>query len=173
MNNKKIYIVLTRTNTIPSKLIRLITKDTYSHVSISYNKKCDHMFSFGRKYKYFPLIGQFNIENIRKGFFNRKNTSMAIYELNITNEQMDNIEKIINFIQKTSTGYNIIGLILALFKIKLHRNKYYCSEFVFEVLSNEKVNIYDKNNVIFKPEQLVSDKFNKIYEGKIIDYVNS
>ena len=52
--------------------------------------------------------------------------------------------------------------------IKVNRNKYYCSEFVYEVLSSDGINILDSNDVRIQPEELInSESFNKIYEGKI------
>ncbi len=127
---KKIYVVLTQTYSGISRAIKLFTHDTYSHVSISFDKNCNEMYSFGRKYKYFPLYGVFKKEKIREGLFKNKKSLIAIYEVNVTDKQYDKIRKKINEIKRTNRGYNIIGLLLAEFKIKLNRNKYYCSEFV-------------------------------------------
>ncbi len=171
--NKKIYIVLTQTYTCIAWAIKIISGEKYSHASISLDNKCKNMYSFGRKYVYFPFYGVFEKEHLDKGLFAKnKNSLIAIYELNVNNEQYNQIKYKIKQIEKTNKGYNIIGLLLALFKIKLHRNKYYCSEFVYEVLSSDKVNIYDKNHVIFKPEDLVkNNNFNMIYEGKVKDFI--
>lgn len=46
---KKIYVILLHTNTIPSKLVRFFTRYKYSHVAISLSRKCDILYSFGRK----------------------------------------------------------------------------------------------------------------------------
>ena len=64
-----------------------------------------------------------------------------------------------------------MGLLLAYFRVKLHRKKYYCSEFVYEVLSNKEIEIYNKENTLFKPKELITNKFVKIFEGKIRDYI--
>ena len=48
-------------------------------------------------------------------------------------------------------GYNIVGLILAIFDFRVKRKKYYCSEFVYKVLSNDKVNIFPKKKDVIKP----------------------
>ena len=131
------------------------------------------MYSFGRKYLYFPFIGSFNKENINKGLFLNKNATMSLYEIDVTDEQYNEVIKRIDQIKKTNKGYNIIGLLLAFFRIKLHRNKYYCSEFIYEVLSSKKINIYQKNKIRFKPVELVNSNFKKLYEGKISDFINS
>ena len=173
MNNKKVYIVLTQTYTTLARIIKTITKDKYSHASLSLDPKCDKMYSFGRKYIYFPFYGIFLKEDLRKGLFSRnKNALVAIYEINVTDYQYNKIKEKIKEIELNNKGYNIIGLLLAHFRVKLHRKKYYCSEFVYEVLSNKEIEIYNKENTLFKPEELITNnKFVKIFEGKIRDYI--
>ena len=173
MNEKKIYIVLTQTYTTIARIIKSITKDKYSHASISLDIKCNNMYSFGRKYIYFPFYGIFLKEDLRKGLFIRnKNALIAIYEIKVTKKQYNKIKDKIKEIELNNKGYNIIGLLLAHFRIKLHRRKYYCSEFVYEVLSNKEIEIYNKENTLFKPEELITNnKFVKIFEGKIRDYI--
>ena len=173
MNEKKIYIVLTQTYTTIARIIKSITKDNYSHASISLDIKCNNMYSFGRKYIYFPFYGIFLKEDLRKGLFIRnKNALVAIYEIKVTKKQYNKIKDKIKEIELNNKGYNIIGLLLAHFRIKLHRRKYYCSEFVYEVLSNKEIEIYNKENTLFKPEELITNnRFVKIFEGKIRDYI--
>ena len=173
MNEKKIYIVLTQTYTTIARIIKSITKDNYSHASISLDIKCNNMYSFGRKYIYFPFYGIFLKEDLRKGLFIRnKNALIAIYEIKVTKKQYNKIKDKIKEIELNNKGYNIIGLLLAHFRIKLHRRKYYCSEFVYEVLSNKEIEIYNKENTLFKPEELITNnRCVKIFEGKIRDYI--
>ena len=173
MNEKKIYIVLTQTYTTIARIIKSITKDKYSHASISLDIKCNNMYSFGRKYIYFPFYGIFLKEDLRKGLFIRnKNALIVIYEIKVTKKQYNKIKDKIKEIELNNKGYNIIGLLLAHFRVKLHRRKYYCSEFVYEVLSNKEIEIYNKENTLFKPEELITNnKFVKIFEGKIRDYI--
>lgn len=175
MKDKKIYIVLTQTYTGLARTIKAITRNKYSHISISFDKDCTHMYSFGRKYDWFPFLGIFKIEDINKGLFQKnENALIAIYEITVNEYKYKKIIKKIEEIEKDNKGYNIIGLLLAEFRIKLHRKKYYCSEFVFEVLSSKKVKIINSDNVLFRPEEIVSGTTNKlIYEGFIRDYASS
>ena len=122
MKKPKIYIVLTQTYTSVARMIRLFTKDKYSHASLSLDKSCTEMYSFGRKYNTLPLPGIFKQENIHQGLFvSNPNSLVAIYELEITAYQYKKILKKINEIKETNKGYNIIGLVLAKFQIKLNR----------------------------------------------------
>lgn len=68
---KKIYIVLTYTGTILSKLVKMYTKKEYSHVSIALDEDLKEMYSFGRTYAYCPFIAGFVHEEIDKGTFKR------------------------------------------------------------------------------------------------------
>lgn len=173
MNDKKIYIVLTQTYTCIARAIRIFSHEKYSHASIAFDEKCEKMYSFGRKYIHFPFYGVFKREHLDKGLYAKnKKCLIAVYEVNVSDEQYKQIEKRVKEIKNNNRGYNIIGLLLAYFRIKLHRNKYYCSEFVYEVLSSDNINVLDKNKILFKPEELVKDNnFNMIYEGKIRDFI--
>lgn len=130
------------------------------------------MYSFGRKYSYIAFIGCFNTENIREGLYKtHKNSKMAIYKLDVGESQFDKIKEKVYEIKKTSKGYNIIGLLLANFRIRVNRNKYYCSEFVYNVLADKDVNILDKKDNIFKPmELLIINGLELVYEGKVNEY---
>ena len=97
---------------------------------------------------------------------------MAIYELDVTDDQYENIAKKIDDISHKSKGYNIIGLICAIWKKRLNRNKYYCSEFVYNVLSDENVKLVSKDDEIFRPiDFLCIEGLQLIYEGKISEYL--
>ena len=171
IKNKKVYLVLTQTYSGIARTIKLITRKKYSHSSLSLDKNCNIMYSFGRKYRYFPFYGVFSKEDLRKGLFKNKNARIAIYEIDVTEDQYNGIVDKIKRIKERNRGYNIIGLLLAYFRIKLYRNKYYCSEFVYEVLSSSKVKIYDNNKVRFQPEELIEKSFKKIFEGTIKEFL--
>lgn len=172
MKEKSVYIVLSQTYSSLARAIKLLTHGKYSHASISFDKNCTAMYSFGRKYVNFPFYGIFSRESIYKGLFAKnKNASIAIYEIKVSDYKYKKIKEKVDEIKYKNKGYNILGLLLAGFKIKLHREKYYCSEFVYEVLSSENIDVLSKEKVVFKPDELVRDNsFIKIFEGKIIDY---
>ena len=61
---KKIYVLLTKTGTVPSKIIGKLSRARFSHASLSIDNEFTDMFSFGRKgMKVFP--GGFAKENLR------------------------------------------------------------------------------------------------------------
>ena len=169
---KKIYIVLSQNYTVLSRIIKNITKNKYSHISISFNKECTDMYSIGRTYKRWPFSGCYKNENIGKGVFTlNKNSEIAIYELEVSESKYSNIRKLLNEYGSKAKGYNLLGLIFALFNKKLDRKKYYCSEFIYKILSDDSVKIFPKTENIVKPMDFLKMKnLNKIYEGNIIKY---
>lgn len=173
MTDKKyIYIVLTKNHTLLSQLITLVTKSEYAHASITFNPDCSLMYSFGRKYVYTPFWGTFKKENIRTGIFaiNRSN-KIKIYQLEIDIHTYNKILDNINLIANNNKGYNTIGLFLGLFNKRIKRNKYYCSEFVYEIL-NKDVNLIKDIGGSIKPNDLLCiDGLNLLYEGKIQNYI--
>lgn len=74
--------------------------------------------------------------------------------------------------KRFSYCYNYIGLALAAFNIyRKFNNRYYCSEFVRELLSDCDIISPDSFGSIVKPmEFLQLDDFRIIYDGKLQDY---
>jgi len=170
---KKIYIVFSQTNTVLSRIIKIITKNEYSHVSISFDKACRTMYSFGRKYDNNPFYGIFKIENISEGLFKKCNAKIAIYELEVSEKIYKNIKKNIKRIEKENKGYNIFGLILAIFGLRVRRKKYYCSEFIYNVLSDDNVKIIRKTKKSIRPRYIYNniDDLKLIYSGRVNNYL--
>lgn len=169
---KKIYIVLSQSYSVLARIIKLVTKDKYSHISISFDKECTDMYSIGRKYKYYPFIGCYMNENIYKGLYSvSQRAEILIYELTISDEKYKNIKKLLDEYGISCKGYNFLGLVLAIFNKKINRKKYYCSEFIYNVLSDDSVNILKRTNNIVKPMDFLKiGNLKFIYEGKIYDY---
>ena len=171
---KKIYIVLSYTGTIMSKIVRLYTKYEYSHVSISLDKKMNNMYSFGRKNLYNMFDGGYVIENKRSKFYKKfKNTKCIILELEVSNEQYDELTNIINEYNENKDiyKYDIIGVFLRPFNIKIDRKNYfYCTKFVKEIL--EESDIYKFDNDFIKPIDFLDIPNSKIiYKGKLLSYL--
>ena len=166
---RKIYIVLTHTGTIVSRLIKIFTRNKYSHVSIALDENMDEMYSFGRLNPYNPFLGGFVREGIHIGTFKRfKNTKSQIFSLEIADEQYQKLKDILEkmCINKQAYKFNITGLVFALFRKRLMRkNKFYCSQFVRYVMENS--DIKDKHmSEVIKPEDFKKlENLHMEYEG--------
>lgn len=170
---KKIYIILTHTGTVLSRIIKKYTKDEFSHVSIALDEELNKMYSFGRLNPYNAFYGGFVHEYINEGTFKRfYKTRAKIYSLEISDEQYKEISKnIIKFEQsKDKYKFNIVGL----FAVGIHKriqkeNRFYCAEFVKYIL--EKSGVDTKLPEIIKPEDFKKlEGLKEIYSGLLRQY---
>ena len=167
---KNIYIILSHSGTIPSKLVKLYTRNKYSHVSISLDNDLKEFYSFGRKTLYNPLNSGFIIENKNSLFYKRfKNTKCTIIKLTVTKEQYDKLISIIDEYKnnKDIYKYDFVGLILRVVHIKLNRKNYsYCTKFLKKVL--EESDIFNFNKDFIKPDNFLNIPNTEIvYSGKL------
>lgn len=170
---RKIYIVLTYTGTILSKIIKIYTKDEFSHVSIALDEELKQMYSFGRLNPYNPFVGGFVHENVNSGTFGRfKKTKSAVYSLEVDDEEYERMQETIKNIQEAEKpyGFNVIGLFAVALKLKIQKkNSFYCAEFVKYVL--EKSGIETNLPKIIRPDSFNYLKNLKLeYEGMFREY---
>lgn len=142
---KKIYIVLTYTGTVLSRIIKLYTKREYSHVSISLDENLESMYSFGRFNAYNPFWAGFVQESTKYGTFKRfSKTKSKIYSLEVSDSDYEIIKNIIDDFnsKKDIYRFNMIGLAAVMFnqKVKI-KNHYYCAEFVKYLFDNTSLKI--------------------------------
>ena len=64
---KTIYILLTKSTTICSKVVYLSTKSEYTHSAISLDKNFDKLYTFSRKYKRLLLPAGYVVESAYEG----------------------------------------------------------------------------------------------------------
>ena len=173
-NEYKLYIVISQTGTMFSRIVRFFTKDPYNHSSISLNEDLTDMYSFGRKYARLPFPGGFIQECIgTKVFATHPNTTMIVYELSVTREQYNKVRQIVREMrrQKNMYAYNLLGVIFVIFhKYHPSHNKYYCSEFVKYLLTESGITSDQELPVICKPMDFLKVSGNKIYEGRMNNY---
>lgn len=173
--SRKIYLVQSYTRTIPARLVKLATKYKYSHVSLCLDKKCDVMYSFGRKKLYNFLNGGFISEKRDGAFFKRfSDTVCRIYELEVTDEQYNKLYSKIEYMieNEDKYKYDTLGFVLRGFKIKVKfKDRYVCSQFVAQMLVDANVAEFDKDTAFVKPQDFDSLRgVKKIYEGRYLDY---
>lgn len=135
---KKVYILLTKSNTVCSKIIYQFAKGKYTHASISLDANFEQMYSFARKYRYAMLPAGFVRENLYEGIMgDSDNMNCAVYELEVTNLTYFKLKALLHNMEKKKDeyGYNIRGLLGCIFDKKIGREKhFYCSEFVYYAL---------------------------------------
>ncbi len=173
---KHIYILLTRSSTCISKIINLTTSDRYTHASISFEESLQPMYSFARKYVNFPLPAGLRIEPLHKGFFKKHNQiPCALYELEVSDDVYAAAKREVEemMLEARKYEFSIIGLILCRLNIPLRRqNKYFCSEFVSEILSRSNALPLPKAPSLMRPNDYTEiPALSCKYEGKLSNLV--
>ena len=85
---RQLYIVLSQTGTLLSRLIRYITGAEYNHASISMSEDLEKMYSFGRIHPYNPFWRGFVVESPHTGTFKRfSDTKAKILVVDIDEER--------------------------------------------------------------------------------------
>jgi hypothetical protein len=174
MIEKKIYILLTDTGTLFTKLIKLYTKKPYNHASISFDSELSEVYSFGRKTARNPFIGGFVKEDVDKGLF--KEANCVVYALKVNEVQLQKMNCYIKEIeaQKGEYRYNLLGLLGFLFNKPIQRKKaFFCSQFVATVLKECNIIDFGKSPSLVAPNDLQKvSKCQLVYEGELKAYPN-
>lgn len=175
MEKVSIYIIATQTGTMLSRLLKIVTKAKYNHVSISLDPQLEQMYSFGRKYPYNPIIAGLVKENPHRGTFKRfPNTIAKIISIEIDKKDYDIIKNHIEsmYAHKDDYHYNLQGVAYGYFnKTYKKDNYYYCSEFVREVLiKGHVVNEFFFDDIVKPVDILEIANHKHVYEGLLKDY---
>lgn len=175
MEGNKVYLLLTDTGTIFTRMIKLYTKKPYNHASIVFDENFIEVYSFGRKRPRNPFIGGFVNEDVRQGLF--KNARCAIYSFSATDQQVSKMKTFIKEIEmeKHLYRYNLIGLITFILNKPYERERaYFCSEFVAQVLNEGGISQFQKPISLVSPNDLRNMKnFQLEFEGELADLLAS
>lgn len=170
-----IYVMLSRTHTVPARLIRLFTGEPYSHASIALDVELKQMYSFARKHIHNPFDCGFIQEDIETGIFGRdKNTYCSVYEVPVTEEQYQILTRELDtFIQNREVyRYNYTGLVGVMFGKNIEDGKhFFCSQFVSYIFYKSGIILHSKQSGLTRPYDFhlrLKDK--RIYKGKLSEY---
>lgn len=172
---KDVYILLTDTGSVLTRMIKTFTASPYNHVSISFDEDLKTLYSFGRRNPNNPFLGGFVEESIYSGTFKKfKNTTCMLLKFEVTQEEYDMLTQRIDFFVENMAkyNYNFIGLIGAAFNKRVPRKSaYFCSEFVADVLYQSNVNVWDIPPHMVRPSDFGEDaRFEVLFEGLLSDY---
>jgi len=172
---KNLYIVLSQSGAITSKILKFFTGDEFNHVSISLSSTLDKMYSFGRINPNNPFVGGFVEEGKDFGTFKKYHKTIAmVLELTVTNQQFNSIKYFINYFveHKKEFKYNYFGVLCALFKMNYrNRRRFYCSQFVKVCLSVFNVENASELPRVVKPIDFLQLKNkNIVYKGLLKNY---
>ncbi len=135
---KNIYIAISQTGTILSRIVKMVTRDKYNHVSISVKDTLDDLYSFGRINPYNPFHAGYVKESPTSGTFGRfKKTTAVIIEIPVKEQVYNDLRAELEemYQHREEYRYNYTGLLIAYFgKVSQKDKCFYCSEFVQSIL---------------------------------------
>lgn len=175
VKKQKIYVVISQTGTLPSKIIKKFTGAEYNHSSISLDSELKTMYSFARKFTYNPFWAGFVVESPNEGTFKRfSETKVVVLSIQVDEKQYKEIKRFLQemYHNRNNYHYNYCGLMFAAFGICYRkRNHYYCSEFIKELLMRFKIARKEQFADITKPMDFLNSLDGKIvYCGKLRNY---
>ncbi|MGN0687689.1 MAG: hypothetical protein ACI4KA_06270 [Oscillospiraceae bacterium] len=151
---KNLYLVLTRSESVVSRLIHFATDDEYTHISLSFDKELKYLYSSGRKNGKTAFPAGPCRESFKNEFYSNGRIPCKVYELSVSDEVYDMARREVNEILSNADEYhyNIIGLLLCRMQISLKRkHHFFCSQFVSEVLSRSNAVILPKASSLMSP----------------------
>lgn len=152
---KTIYILLTKSDTILSHMVHLVTSDPYTHASISFDHALQPLYSSARKNGETMFPAGPCTEVFHRGFYHKHpNIPCALYELQVSDEVYEKAKAEAQHFARNSDCYsfNIIGLFLCKLNIPFHRKShYFCSQFVAEILQRSHALELPKDTTLMRP----------------------
>lgn len=149
---KKVTILLTKYSGWFGTLICGFSKNRYSHASISIDEEEEIFYSFNMK--------GFVIEKPKKRFPKTRKPGSVCIRMQVPDRTYELIKEEINqFVEtKEQYSYSRLGVLLCLLHIpyKFH-NRYFCSQFVAEVLSRAGAIELKRKETLYLPGQLIDD----------------
>lgn len=170
-----VYIIVSQTGTILSRMLKLLTNDKYNHASIAFDPALKTMYSFGRLHAYNPFLAGLVRESLHHGTFHRfKNTDAMILTLAVdpkTHAQMLSDVRAM-YRDKKNYRYNYLGLCYAFFGVKKQYDRsFYCSEFVEHMLKKYQLAAFDPEAIIRPMDLCAIRGGNVIYRGRLQDFL--
>lgn len=168
-----IYIMLTRTNTVYSRLIHAMTGDAYTHVSLGLGYGAEELYSFSRKRAHLPLPSPIVREDVPGSYLSRHpHTRCALYRIQVSPSTRERVRRLVGemYANRERYHYSLIGAVLCRLDIAHERAEhYFCSQFVAEVLGKCGAVKLPKNASLMRPADFASlPELERIYSGPVM-----
>ena len=171
---KTIYILLTRSGTLLSKLVYAATGASYTHASMAFDAELSCLYSSTRKNGYTMFPAGPSKEYLNRGVFRlRDNAPCALYALEVSDEAYSHAlcraEEFMRHSEEYS--FNTLGLILCGLHIRWQRRRhYFCSQFVSEVLQKSGALDLPKPSTLMHPSDYAElPQLRCLYRGTLAD----
>ena len=168
MKNKKINVLMTRDPGFDAKILSWYMNFPYTHTSIGLEEDMDTYYSFISK--------GFIVESIRRYEKpDRPSFPCALYEIDVTEETYEKVKKMLYDYkaQKPMLKFSTLGLVMCFLRIPLKcRNRYFCSQFVAEVLQKcQVIELKKRSTLCFAKDIAKNEALKPVFYGTHIEYV--
>lgn len=145
----KLNILVSKTDTLIGRGIRLVLGGDYNHCSICFDDNISVAYSFSRRVKQLWFTGCFVFETVDRY------SSYEVFTIEITDEEFDSILEFLNSLSERLCIYNYIGAVAITAGVEVaFERSYICSTFVAKVLSmvgevtlEKSVNLYSPMDI--------------------------
>ena len=174
---KSLYIFLTRTESIVSKIVYFFTRAPYTHSAIAFDEDLDLLCSSSRKDGIHMFPSGPCREYLNRGFYARpRPTPCTILKLDVSEEVYQNALLETEYFLEHHEEYkfNILGLMSCKFGIGLkRRNKFFCSQFVAEILTRSGAVSLPKPPCLMRPIDYTKlPQVKEVFKGNIKQFKN-
>ena len=171
---KTIYILLTRSGTLLSKLVYAVTGANYTHASMAFDDDLSCLYSSTRKNGYTMFPAGPSREYLNRGVFRlRENVPCALYALEVEDETYARARRRAEHMMVHGGLYrfNVLGLMLCALHIRWKRRRhYFCSQFVSEVLEKSGAMELPKDSALMHPNDYTRlNGLKCVFQGRLAD----
>jgi len=169
---KQVYILLTRTRTMPARMIHVFTNGAFTHTSISLRPVTDEFYSYARRTLHNPLNAGLIVENIHTFVFAKyPDCHCAVYTISISDRSYQKLKELIQFYMRhyDRCRYNFAGMLPSRLGIRIPRKfRFTCSQFVAFLLYRSGAVSLPKDPYLMMPDDFMKIcGAKKIYEGRL------
>ena len=171
---KQIYILLSKTQTLPSRLIHRMTGGSFTHASLALTPQTDRFYSYARKTLNNPLNAGLIVEDIHALVFAKyPDCHCSLYAIEVSDEGYEKIKRLLALYLKNrkKAKYNFMGVLPLRLGIRLQRRwRLVCSQFVAIALQESGEITLPKDPYLMLPNDFPAIKgARKIYDGVLKD----
>ncbi len=168
----RVYLLFTRSSTLLSRAIHFFTGDGFTHVSIAFDESLKTLCSFARRHEALPLPAGLVRESLQRGFYeSHRYISCALYAVSVEAGALRGLRNRAERMLACGRRYryNLWGLPLCRLGIAWKRpRRYFCSQFVAEMLSEEAGISMPKLPSLMRPQDLSQlGGMNCLYRGRL------
>ena len=119
MENRTVYVLLSRTQTGVGSFIRMFMPGRYSHVALAFDPYLSEMYTFARLHVDTPFAGGFLKENPAHYLHGGRDAAIKLHAIELDEAQALFFERELERLEAGDTCYNLVDAFLLAFKKRM------------------------------------------------------